>query len=68
MKYYNNYLHKKHLSSRSEHISSNLALVIVDSMCFGPSAVAVMNGKLQHRKLFEEINKKVKLPKEDPTA
>mmetsp|Transcript_4962 Transcript_4962/g.14856 ORF Transcript_4962/g.14856 Transcript_4962/m.14856 type:complete len:453 (-) Transcript_4962:199-1557(-) len=35
-----------HLSSKSEHSSSNPALVRLFSMCFGPSAVAVMNGKL----------------------
>lgn len=39
-----------HLSRRSEHNSSNLALVIVVSICLGPSAVAVMNGKLPKRK------------------
>mmetsp|Transcript_18138 Transcript_18138/g.45701 ORF Transcript_18138/g.45701 Transcript_18138/m.45701 type:complete len:265 (+) Transcript_18138:274-1068(+) len=32
--------------SRSEHISSNLALVREVSMCLGPSAVAVMKGRL----------------------
>ncbi|KAK7823719.1 stromal 70 kda heat shock-related protein [Quercus suber] len=31
-----------YLSSKSEHNSSNLTLVRVVSMCFGPSAVAVM--------------------------
>jgi hypothetical protein len=36
-----------YLSRRSEHNSSNLALVRVVSMCLGPSAVAVMNGKLK---------------------
>ena len=35
-----------YLSSKSEHNSSNLTLVRVVSMCFGPSAVAVMKGKL----------------------
>ena len=34
------------LSRRSEHSSSNLALVRVVSICLGPSAVAVMKGKL----------------------
>mmetsp|Transcript_853 Transcript_853/g.3333 ORF Transcript_853/g.3333 Transcript_853/m.3333 type:complete len:480 (-) Transcript_853:793-2232(-) len=34
----------RHLSSKSEHSSSNLALVRVFSMCLGPSAVAVMKG------------------------
>ena len=38
-----------YLSIRSEHSSSNLALERVASMCFGPSAVAVMNGKLHLR-------------------
>jgi len=33
-----------HLSRRSEDIFSNWARVMVASMCFGPSAVAVMNG------------------------
>lgn len=37
---------RKYLSRRSEHNSSNLALVRVVSICFGPSAVAVINGKL----------------------
>ena len=35
---------RPHLSSRSEDIFSNWARVMVASMCFGPSAVAVMNG------------------------
>ncbi|GER27516.1 translation elongation factor EF1A [Striga asiatica] len=39
-----------HLSSKSEHKSSNLALVKVVSMCFGPVAVAVIKGKLQGNK------------------
>lgn len=37
----------RYLSRRSEQSSSNLALVMVVSMCLGPSAVAVMKGKLQ---------------------
>ena len=37
----------QYLSRRSEHNSSNLALVMVVSICLGPSAVAVMNGKLK---------------------
>jgi hypothetical protein len=40
------------LSRRSEHNSSNLALVMVVSMCLGPSAVAVMNGKLEKDKIL----------------
>lgn len=39
----------RYLSRRSEHSSSNLALVSVASMCFGPSAVAVIKGKLQEQ-------------------
>ena len=35
-----------HLSSRSLHMSSNLARERLASMCLGPSWVAVMNGKL----------------------
>ncbi len=35
-----------HLSSRSEQRRSNCARDSVASMCFGPSAVAVMNGRL----------------------
>jgi hypothetical protein len=46
------------LSIRSEHSSSNLALERVASMCFGPSAVAVINGKL-HLKRFR--NKKFQM-------
>ena len=41
--------HIKYLSSKSEHNSSNLALVRVVSICLGPSAVAVMNGKLERQ-------------------
>ena len=36
-----------YLSRRSEHSSSNLPLVSVVSICLGPSAVAVMKGKLK---------------------
>ena len=36
----------RYLSSKSEHNSSNLARVRVVSMCLGPSAVAVINGRL----------------------
>jgi hypothetical protein len=43
---------KAYLSSKSEHNSSNLTLVRVVSMCFGPSAVAVMKGKLEKQKAF----------------
>lgn len=39
-----------YLSSRSEHNSSNFARVRVVSMCLGPSAVAVINGRLQEVK------------------
>lgn len=39
-----------YLSSKSEHKSSNLALVNVVSICFGPSAVAVIKGKLPSKK------------------
>jgi len=35
---------RSHLSRRSEDIFSNWARVMVASMCFGPSAVAVMKG------------------------
>jgi hypothetical protein len=43
-----------YLSRRSEHSSSNLPLVIVVSMCLGPSAVAVMKGKLKKISIGEE--------------
>ena len=36
----------RHLSRRSLHIDSSLALVRLVSMCFGPSDVAVMKGRL----------------------
>ena len=45
----------KYLSRRSEHNSSNLALVMVVSMCLGPSAVAVMKGKLEEDNIFINI-------------
>lgn len=35
-------------SSKSEHNSSNLTLVSVVSICFGPSVVAVINDKQKH--------------------
>jgi hypothetical protein len=38
-----------YLSRRSEHSSSNLALVRVVSICLGPSAVAVIKGKLKEQ-------------------
>lgn len=46
LQHVNNDRSDRYLSRRSEHNSSNFALVIVVSMCLGPSAVAVMNGKL----------------------
>lgn len=45
----------KYLSRRSEHSSSNLALVRVVSMCLGPSAVAVINGKLPKNRRSHKI-------------
>mmetsp|Transcript_3865 Transcript_3865/g.11181 ORF Transcript_3865/g.11181 Transcript_3865/m.11181 type:complete len:449 (+) Transcript_3865:782-2128(+) len=36
----------RHLSRRSEHICSNWVRLMVASMCLGPSAVAVMKGRL----------------------
>lgn len=42
-----------YLSRRSEHSSSNFALVRVVSICFGPSAVAVMKGKLEKQKTIQ---------------
>lgn len=44
-----------YLSRRSEHSSSNLALVRVVSICLGPSAVAVMNGKLKTQILISLV-------------
>jgi hypothetical protein len=40
-----------YLSRRSEHSSSNLALVRVVSICLGPSAVAVIKGKLKEAQI-----------------
>lgn len=37
---------RAHLSRRSEHICSNWVRLMVASMCLGPSAVAVMKGRL----------------------
>jgi hypothetical protein len=42
--------YKKYLYSKSSHNSSNLARVNVVSICLGPSAVAVMKGRLQTEK------------------
>ena len=41
---------KAHLSNKFQHNSSNLTLVRVVSMCFGPFAATVMKGKLEKQK------------------
>jgi len=48
--------HCTNLSRRSEHSSSNLALVRVVSICLGPSAVAVIKGKLKEAQNYKLQN------------
>ena len=43
---------KAYRSNKSEHISSNLTLLRVVSMCFEPSAMAMMKGNLEKQMFF----------------
>ena len=45
-------MHVRYLSNKSEHSSSNLKLVRVVSMCFGPSAMVIKKGKLEKQMFF----------------
>ena len=43
---------KAYLSNKSEHSLSNLRLVSMVSMCFGPSTMVIMKGKLEKKMFF----------------
>lgn len=50
------YTDRPNLSKRSEHNSSNFARVRVASICLGPSAVAVMKGRLHTHETQTTVN------------